>query len=440
MCLGGSNTANDDGYVKLLTQMVKENETIVNSNGSYVINAGLSGNGPYRTMYEFEKTYPLSRWPNLITLEFSVNSNFDWGAAKNIDILIHFINMKYIKKSLAIPSYLVIDLWFAASYYDREFTEYHINATYNPFENMTLNEVNPNITMLTPTENDMRNYAGLRVFNRGSPSTAFITSLCRFYGYPMISTAEALFPAFTRYYATHDSADHYFKYTRDGTHLSALGVDLLVNKMIKPFLHKQLARREVYDPRHANGTEYNYDIRLFPKNEYPEFNILHEWHVWGKLDDYLATILLPGNEWTKTSLRNHPDNLHNCYGSTTENSKFKVSIPIQVRDNCSPCRIQFGYLHSWNTSYIGTARCTIYKNSPVDEINLKHEQYTAEGNVFHGNKMTDSTVRIHKMPQLLYYNASQGSRQSYTFECVNLSPKEKPLLTCITSISLFSGN
>ena len=418
--------------------MVKENDTIINTNNSYVINAGLAGNGPYRTVYEFEKNLPLSEWPNLITLEFSVNSVFDWAAAKNIDVLIHFINMKYIHKSIPVPSYLVIDLWFASSYYERKSLLYYNNITgYNPYENVTLNYMNPNITMLTPSAIDMQ--ATMRMFNRGSPSTAYITSLCRFYGYPMISTAEALFPAFTRYYATHYSDDHHFRYTKDGTHLTAVGSELLISKIIKPFLYAELNRKQMTDTRHMNNTEYNYDVRMFPISEYPEFNILNEWRVWGTSVDSISNILLPGNKWTKISLRNHQDNLHNCYGSSNKDDKLIVSIPIHRRANCNSCRVQFGYLHSWNTTYIGGAKCTIYERDPIDESYKDHNYYHIEGHVHAGKKIIDSTVRIHMMPQILHYNDSKNHEdQFYIFECTNTSPNNERLLSCITSISLFS--
>ena len=40
----------------------------------------IGGNGPWASMkkFDFEKSLPLTQWPNLVSLEYAVNCNHDW--------------------------------------------------------------------------------------------------------------------------------------------------------------------------------------------------------------------------------------------------------------------------------------------------------------------------------------------------------------------------
>lgn len=90
LAIGGSNTYNDwqnQGYVTLLERYLQANV----SSDSYIINEGKAGKGPAEFVgksYKFEKL-ETSRWPNVVLLEFSVNTNGDdWVGAETLDKLV----------------------------------------------------------------------------------------------------------------------------------------------------------------------------------------------------------------------------------------------------------------------------------------------------------------------------------------------------------------
>ena len=99
---------------------------------------GIPATGPTPNNYEFEKR-DISEWPNVVSLEFAINTDNSWDAAKDVvsishimiyiylsvcnhnlsltltnkrkDILIHFINKKFAKRKLPNPYYFFIELF-----------------------------------------------------------------------------------------------------------------------------------------------------------------------------------------------------------------------------------------------------------------------------------------------------------------------------------------
>ena len=93
LMLGGSNTASKSGYAAVFMLNFRDVfDDDAGKNQSYCINGGISGHPPQMLHFEFEDNLPPDQWPNLVTLEFSVNMNAKWHEFMMLDKVIFFMN------------------------------------------------------------------------------------------------------------------------------------------------------------------------------------------------------------------------------------------------------------------------------------------------------------------------------------------------------------
>ena len=170
-----------------------------------IYNEGVGGTYPGIKLYNFENRH-LSEWPNVISIEYGINSDPDYRSIESIDSIIYFLKRKYQRKNLDIPYFMFLEFHtIGYAYHDLQgrpsvFYPNYIKET----ENLTVIELNPNITWLTPSSPGLN-----RQFARGSGAGMFILELARFHQAPFFSAKDALFPSFTRFFATHPVTDKF---------------------------------------------------------------------------------------------------------------------------------------------------------------------------------------------------------------------------------------
>ena len=62
-------------------------------------------------------TEPSKTGPNVVSLEFAINTANLWSKAMKVDQLIHYLNSKWASKNLPSPDYLLIELFRIQKYY-----------------------------------------------------------------------------------------------------------------------------------------------------------------------------------------------------------------------------------------------------------------------------------------------------------------------------------
>ena len=116
-CFGGSNTDRSISYVFVLQKLLASLK--VNQSSSYVYNLGLSGQGPRLKTFYF-MIDPVETWPNVIILEFAVNT-CGWNGALEVDKFIYFINSRYEGKNVLPPYVLLLNMYGSSSFYYDEY-------------------------------------------------------------------------------------------------------------------------------------------------------------------------------------------------------------------------------------------------------------------------------------------------------------------------------
>ena len=280
----------------------------------------------------------------MIILEFSINCQGDWECAQKTDRLIHVINEKYTFHNLEHPAYMFIDL----------FTAGHIVTSLLPESNTRQGRIE-HLSSFLPESHS---------FNRGTVGGAHITALARFYGYPLLSYTEAAWPAFTRHFVNNDMSN-LWNYTADGTHLNGIGAEYLVNKIVIPFFMKEFGHnnnKPLNQP--VRRSYYDFDLKMFEDSNYKSSTIAH-WSSWGKEKSFMRLMDNMTNHntnWKFQSIRKHTHG-HTCFGTTT--SKATLYIDFHIPNTCysapEGCFVKVGYVHSWNTSYIGDATFELYE-------------------------------------------------------------------------------
>ena len=72
--------------------------------------------------------------------------------------------------------------------------------------------------------------------------------------------------------------------------------------------------------------------------------------------------------WSFMDIRRHKDGKHQCFGSVDSHSTNKARLGFYASGvwGCqekTPCHVVIGVVHSWNTSYIGQADCSLYRHT-----------------------------------------------------------------------------
>ena len=395
LALGGSNTAvgaYGQYYVDRLREKILHCD-ILNAEQSYVMNEGMSGVGPTKKKFAFEDE-PISKWPNLVTLEFAVNTPNDWWTAREIDDLIVFIKAKFSDKGVLVPAILVIEMMTIREYYPEESRHIweHPGVHVKPIRDTS------GVSRLdAPSEH------GHESFNRGTMGGVYIAALARFYGFPMVSIADALFPSFLRYYTSYANTTMW-PYSKDGIHISELGGDVLIDDILFPLLVNELEPRDT-DSLFGNETSIfgKLDFRMFPMSTYSG-GLVSRWSSWGNelntLSDRVVKANTTGFEFMSTP--GHADGRHTCLGASTAQAvatfgfNLHPSLLSLDENQDSPYRLSVGFLFSWNASFVGKAACSIFETSPNEyERKVKKIGNTAllDFGLYKGRRVHDTTLR-----------------------------------------------
>ena len=410
LTLGGSNTAGNlfgqsAGFVPYLTEYLKTNV----SEHSYIINEGRSGCTPdcfYGKVFDFE-SMPVKRWPNVVLLEFCANLNEpDWYPAREMDTLVRSLNYKWQSRDLPLPEYVILELnafWYifpsgSGSGFKME----------NP--EMTKGVLNHLGDALSSGGKD--HPPG---FNRGCQSCAAIEQFARFHAYPLISWQDAAFPAFLRYLTSerYNSSVKYldWPYMWDPAHLSLLGWSFFIQNVIGPFFVEQMQPRvggEV-QPASIYSHVYPFDLHMFNPSPIP--SELAVWSTsWGspkriKSNTLKGIIHRPANHtrhqhtqagWMMQTaphrLARFPHDVgHVCYGSSSasDTATFFLRAPDACKQDCT---LVVSTLHSWNASYIGNLKCSLWTTDPADDRQVAN--ITIVGHLSEDGKNMVSTVPV----------------------------------------------
>jgi hypothetical protein len=474
IAIGGSNTAAGQ-YVSFLDKSLRGPF----SPDSYVENGGMAGTTPQRRKFRFETAMPVERWPNVIILEYAVNSRREWESVKDLEMLISFMNDKYVKRKLHLPHYIIFELLDIQSYYMNWDFE-HGGAQFKPECDDIVIEENPNMeSALTPHIFDPVH--GGQGFNHGDQTGPFIGTFAKFYRYPMISIADSMWPSFVRYYQTHLNCS-LWPYSHDGRmHLSEFGFHYIVDNIFIPFfvnrqkyfhvLQYELAEDEKSKRlKEMERTEYaDKQGKMFPLTSsfYKVGGIIGEWNSWGHQLNTLHDVLLGGpggNEFSfKPINEQHDDGGHICYRSESPSGVFRSHFRLPERYFWDPnskiqekvvVTLSLEMIHSWNKTFIGDLSCQIYQSSILDgnnfwaayaggkDIKSDNEMYAhpilPKPKIIHGNKLPhheahqQSHHELHDTVPRLTVLTSELHFGNYMLECKKMDPR----VVCITKVTL----
>lgn len=410
LLLGGSNSVGcccDKSFPVIVAANFSRNSN------SYLLNHAISGSRPYFFIgktYDFE-SWPNSSWPNIVLLEFSLNSWVGWSTALEIDNLIYLLLEKWELVGLPPPDVVFLELFSAGDLYNT------IKEKDDTRENRIklLNSV-----QLSPSD---ANYKSV-IFNQAQ---TYIDAVARYYSYPVLSVRNTWWPAFSRFYIK-NSVTKRWPYLFDRVHASCIGHEYIANNIILRFLLDQMIKIQPDD----DSTTMKDELRMFPQSLY--WNLIKNWPLWGLAAannthiSMFQSIIKPAVGWDFTYLDNgrHKFNGgHDCYGSRGENhaiATFKIKVPSKCHKLCT---IGISYLHSWNTSYIGDVICRLHSAD-----NNKHKvksNVTITGSVFNGVTMKAT------YPEETRFSSSVADGL-YTIKCSKLDNK----FACFTRVAIYS--
>jgi hypothetical protein len=472
LAIGGSNTAADQ-YVHFLGVSLRK----VFSPDSYVENGGMAGTGPIRRKFAFETAMPVDRWPNVIILEYAINCRHGWECVQDLEMLIAFMNDKYVQRKLPLPHYIIFELLDLQSYYlNWEFE--HTGFNFKEECDDIVIENNPMVSVLTPPFFDP-NHKG-QGFNHGDQKGPFISTLANFYRYPMISIANSMWPSFVRYYQTHLNCSMW-PYSHDGRmHLSTWGFQYVVDNIFTPFFvnrqkYFQLLQYELPEEektkrlKEMERTEYADKVgKMFPLTSsfYKVGGIIGEWSSWGHQQNTLDEFLLGGPGGKEFSFKpvneQHDDGGHICYRSESPLAVFRTLLPLPERyfwdlashlQNNVVVTLSLEMIHSWNKTFIGDLSCQVYQSSITDgnvfrttylsssgrNIEPDNEMYAhpvlPTPKIIHGNKFPhhrDAHHELHDTVPRLTVLTAELTFGNYMLECKKMDPR----VICITKVTL----
>ena len=385
IAFGGSNTAqHGKSYADVLNDYLQAHH----EKNSYCINAGIPGSSACvavdSRLHIFDEI-PRDFWPNVVILEFSINCDNRGRQVQDpvgcLDKLINSIREKYRFQSLDEPYFMSLELFRIDPW------------IFKPFPGKE--NVMTRVDTFGAADVDADNLK----MDRGCPCCKFLTSVSRFYGIPYVSNADALFPAFTRFYLNNTATDWTqtvlrWKYFLDGGHLNHLGGFFVSFKLILPYIFRKIERAEIraeHNPLSHSFVKrrynlYDYDLRLYESNYYAN-GVLLEWSIWGSqlnltnvlpasISAHIATQTVkkdinflqysssPKDSWKIVSTKEHigkPDLLHNCYGGKQVGSKalFHFHAPEECGKKFT-CKVYMDYIHSWNMKHFGDTKCSLF--------------------------------------------------------------------------------
>ena len=356
-------------------------------------------------------------------MEFSVNSKPDISYLKLFDQLVHSLGYLWQSNGLSPPAFVILDLFAIGEFYStkgeilRNLPQYpdQLHSGGQPPTYFIDPLLEPDDTSAELAEISKFNKGATlssRGFSRGASVSDSFVQLARFYGIPMISTIDAMFPSFTRFFVhsvdgRNDHQNQMWPFSHDGIHLSKLGQTYMLEKLLMPMLEKQL--QHPFSPHdHRNSLYEASDIRLFPASNYAIPGVLASFSSWGKGTNHLKEIVLhsPGWEFVST-LYHESDGEHVCYGSSTAvvadtPARFTLHYSNRYCNSVTGqlCMLEVGYVHSWNTSYIGDAVCNIYPfddgtGKDINSVNRLQPIIPGGGYHIQGNRVHGEAIPRH---------------------------------------------
>jgi len=232
---------------------------------------GVAGSAPQARPFGFFALDP-SEWPNVISIEPCLNCQ-DAGhgpCSYWIDNMKYFINHHYKEKGLEEPYYFFLEFFRSSNaYFSSPFDSRSDDLVALPLNTSKL------LDLSDPKDNEMYP-GGMR--SRGAPYAPFMMEFARFYGMPVLSVTDVLYPSWVRFHLTH-ADNELWPYSHDGVHTSESACKSVVSdRILMPFFLEQMAPREsdkLYEKkRNLQFSPYPADLRMFPSDQYKEIHVL----------------------------------------------------------------------------------------------------------------------------------------------------------------------
>jgi hypothetical protein len=332
------------------------------------------GVGPVLTNYHFEE-WPPERWPNIVTLDFSLNIKPGWGISGlvSLDQLVAFLNSKWRKKGLKPPRYLIFDFMWVRSMFR--------NCPVSQSQDSAARYMAPN---------DIDNVEIDPSFNRGTVTNSYVRSFASFYGYPLVSTAELFWNPFAKLYMDHGMCmeENMFPLLPDGVHFNCATSRYFANVVILPFFQQQIDEySKLLVNEVLNMGEYidphSLKIYMFPKKHYEELAIIIHCDIWGSVeanteglfsckkstDNQAEIVVLSQNHhWSIIPVGNHSDGLHNIFGFHSDPADSLIEIGFFASEPADrSIKVQYdiliSHIVSWNAGAYGDLKCSLFKKA-----------------------------------------------------------------------------
>ena len=253
--IGGSQTING-GYVNMFQETM--NSTASTMGWSFkVYNEGISGQYPSIRQFKF-LSLPLSDWPNVICIEpcLECATSKHLPCSLTIDDMKYFINRQYEQNNLDPPYYVFLEFF--------ETKEMVLSTTWNT----TSSHLSDSIERVSQPMYALNSKYKNSIHDRGSPFGMYMMDMARFYGIPVLSVVDVLYPSWVRFRLTHAEQEGWPYATDDG--FSADGCKLVVEHILKPFFLDQMSPREsdkLYE-KALQFSPYPVDLRMFRSDLY----------------------------------------------------------------------------------------------------------------------------------------------------------------------------
>jgi hypothetical protein len=230
-----------------------------------VYNEGVPGTYPSIRPFHFF-ALNISQWPNVICIEPCLNcgGNDHYHCSLSIDNMKYFINGQYEQNGLDSPDYLFLEFFQPAE-----------TSIVNEF-NLTSNDIKIP-SQLNASNADSSVHKSMSANNmRGNMFASKLLDMARFYGFPLLSVTDVLFPSWVRFFLTHADNERW-PYTADGSHTSPEGCKVVADHILKPFFVNQMSPREsdkLYMKSPAPFGPYPVDVRMFRQEAYKVIHII----------------------------------------------------------------------------------------------------------------------------------------------------------------------
>lgn len=395
LALGGSNSNGEDRWPEIFADALKLEFPNISS---LVINQAIPGLGISHTIgrtYPFEHEPP-HLWPSVVILESAVNCDRNKDCLQDHEAITKYLRLKWLAHDLPPPDFLILEL-------------IKLGELYVSFQGK-------NDTFIS-------RYQHFIEFDKSKFRNSHISDFARFYRIPMISLVDAFLPSIVRHFLNCPIAIKWM-YSVDFMHIHKSTHEILVQQMLLPLIKHQFLKTTTSD-MNMSAIYDEPSISYLPPNDVSgviEFTTMHTWSSWNHRKS-LQNIILDSPGWSFTNLRGHKKGSHVCFGSTTKGTSAKFqfwgSSKCRIR---SPCVLEIHYIHSWNTSYIGNANCSVLQSSdtwlPIATVFIN-------GSAHKGVPVQDTVPRVVQL-------ASLDREGNYTISCLNLDDK----LACISAVIL----